>query len=102
MSARTFVAGVTGFLSDGIRVGCIPACLLVMQTLGAPDLVRVPLRGFLLDSIPCSTAPLSGTAAWLGAGGKVGASDGMVTKALSFGGRVLYHPRNDPSGTKKP
>ena len=47
-------------------------------------------------------APLSGAAAWLNAGDKVGSSDGMVAKAFSFGVRVLHLPRNDPSGTKEP
>ena len=73
-----------------------------MQTLGAPDLVRVLLRGFLWASLPCSMTPLSSRAAWLGAGGAVEASNGMVDKELSFGGRVLRRPRNDPSGTKEP
>ena len=102
MSAGPFVAGVTGFFSAGTRVGRVPALLLVMRTLGSPELVRVPLQGFLRDSIPCSTAPLSGAVAWLGAGGEVGASDGVVAKALSFVGRVIHRPRNDPSGTKYP
>ena len=60
------------------------------------------LWGFLQASLPCSMSPLSGAAAWLGAGGAVGASDGMVAKVLSFGGRVLRRPRNDPFGTKEP
>ena len=102
MSAGHFVAGVTGFFSAGTRVGCVPAWLLVMQMLGAPDLVRVPLRGFLRASIPCSMAPLAGASAWLGARGEVGASDGMVAKVLSFLGRVLRCPQNDPLGTKEP
>ena len=102
MSAGTFVAGETGFFSVGARVGRVPAWLLVMQTLGAPDLVWLPLRGFLRASLPFSMAPLSGAAAWLGAGGDVGVSDGMFAKALSFRGRDLRRPRNDMSGTKEP
>ena len=57
-------------------------------------MVRMPLWGFLRESIPCSMFPLVGAAAWLGAGGEVGASDGMVATPLSFKGRVLRHPRN--------
>ena len=82
------------FFSTGTRVGRVPAWLLVTRTLGAPDLVRMPLRGFLQASIPCSTYPLAGAAAWLGAGGEVGASDGMVATALSFVGRVFCCPWN--------
>ena len=102
MSDGTFVAGVTGFFSAGTCVGHVPSWLLVMWTLGAPDRVWVPLQSFLQASIPCSTAPLAGAAAWLSAGGEVGVSDGMVAKALSFVGRVLRRPRNDPSGKKEP
>ena len=78
MSAGLFVAGVTGFFSAGTCVGHVPSWLLVMWTLGAPDRVWVPLQSFLQASIPCSTAPLAGAAAWLSAGGEVGVSDGMV------------------------
>ena len=86
---------MTGFFfSAGNRVGCVPAWLLVMRTLGAPDLVRAPLWGFLRASIPCSMYPLAGAAAWLGSKEEVGASDGMVATALSFVGRVLRHPQN--------
>ena len=102
MLAGHFVAGEMGFFSAGACVGHVPDWLLVMRTLGVPYLVRVPLRGFLWASLPCSMAPLVGAAAWLGAGGEVGASDGMVTKAFYFGGRVLCHPWNDPSGMKDP
>ena len=102
MSAGTFVAGETGFFSAGTRVGCVLAWLLVRRMIGAPDQVGVPLRGFLRASLPCSMVPLTGAAAWLSAGGEVGISDGMVAKALSFGGRVIRRPRDDPSGTKEP
>ena len=95
VSVGPSVAGVTGFFfSAGTCVGCIPAWLLVMRTLGARDLVRVPLWGLLRASIPCSRSPLSGAAAWLGAGGEVGACDGMFAKVLSFVGRVLRRPQN--------
>ena len=97
-----FVAGVTGFFSAGTRVGRVPSWLLVMRMLGEPDLVWVTLRGFLQASISCSTPPRSGAATWLGSGGEVGASDRMVTRALSFVGRVIRRPRNDPSGMKEP
>ena len=96
MSAGLFVAGVTGFFSAGTRVVRVPAWLLVMRTLGAPDLVQVPLRGFLRDSIPSPTAPLAGAAAWLSARGEVGASDRVVTRRRTLGGRVLRCPQNDP------
>ena len=43
------------------------------RTLGAPNLVRMPIRGFLQDSR---------------------ASDGMVATALYFVGRVLCRPWN--------
>ena len=46
----------------GTCVGRVPAWILVTRTLGAPDLVRMPLQGFLQDSIPCSPSPLSGAA----------------------------------------
>ena len=46
----------------GTCVGRVPAWNLVTRTLGAPDLVRMPLQGFLQDSIPCSPSPLSGAA----------------------------------------
>ena len=100
MSAGTFVAGETGFLSARTRVSRGPAWILVMRALGAPDLVQVLLWGFLRASFPCSMAPLAGAAAWLGSGGAVGESEGKVAKAFSFRGRVLRRPRNYPSGTK--
>ena len=84
MSAVPFVAGVTGFFSAGTRFGRVPAWFLVMRTLGAPDLVRLPLRGFLRALIPCSTAPLAGAAVWIGAKVEGGASDRLVNKELSF------------------
>ena len=102
MLAGTFVAGVTGFFSARTRVSRVPAWHLMMRMLGVPDLVRVPLWGFLRALIPCSTAPLAGADAWLGAGGEVGAPDRMVAKVLSFVGRVLRLPWNDLSGTKEP
>ena len=61
------------FFPDGNRVSHIPAWLLVTRTLGAPNLVRMPIRGFLQDSR---------------------ASDGMVATALYFVGRVLCRPWN--------
>ena len=99
---RAFCCGRDGLLLRWDPCWSRPAWLLVMQTLGAPDLVRVLLWGFLQASIPCSTAPLAGAATWFGAGGEVGASDRMVAKNLSFRGRVLRCPHNDPSGTKDP
>ena len=89
MSAGTFVAGETGFFSTETWVGRVPAWLLIIRMLGAPDLGRVLLLGFLRASFPCSMDSLSGAAAWLGAGGAVGASDRMVARALSFGGMAL-------------
>ena len=102
MSVGPFVVGGTGFFSAGTRVVHVPYWILVMQMLGASELVRVPLRGFLQVSIPCSTAALTGAAVWIGAGGELRASDGIVSKALSFVGRVIRCPQNDPSGTKEP
>ena len=67
MSAGNFVVGVVGFLPSGTCVGRVTAWILVTRTLGAPDLIRMPLWGFLQASIPCSTSPLVGAAAWLGA-----------------------------------
>ena len=64
------------------------------RTLGAPDLVCMPLQGFLRALNFYSTSPLAGTAAWLGAGGEVGASERMVATTLSFVGGVLRRPRN--------
>ena len=99
VSARPFLAGVTGFLfCSETRVGRVPAWIVMMWTLGEPDLVRVPLRGRLRALIPCSTSPLSGAAAWVGAGVEVEESDGMVEKVLSFVGRVLRRPRNAVGG----
>ena len=78
VSAGPFVVRMAGFFPSWTCVGRVPACLLVARTLGAPDLVRMPLRGFLRASIPCSTSPLVGAAEWLDAGVEVGGSDGMV------------------------
>ena len=100
-SAGTFVAGKTGFFSAGTRVGRVPDWLLVIRTLGTPNLGRVILRGFLWDSFPCSMAPLAGVATWLGSRGAVGEFDRMVARALSFGGMVLCRPWNGPSGAKE-
>ena len=94
VSAGPFVVGVAGFFPAGTHVGRVPDWLLVTRTLGAQDLVRIPLWGFLRASIPCSMYPLAGAAAWLGSKEEVGASDGMVATALSFVGRVLRHPHN--------
>ena len=94
MSAGTFGTGVIGYFSYRTRVSLVPDWLLVTRTLGAQDLVWIPLWGFLRASIPCSMYPLAGAAAWLGSKEEVGASDGMVATALSFVGRVLRHPHN--------
>ena len=51
------------FFPADTHVGRVPAWILIMRTLGAPDLVRMPLRGFLRPSIPCSPSPLAGAAA---------------------------------------
>ena len=99
MSTGTFVVRVAGFFPDGTCVGRVPAWILVMRTLGAPDLVGMPLWGFLRASIPCSTFPLAGVAAWIGAGGEVGASGGMVRCPSWEGFSVV--PRM-PLGTKEP
>ena len=98
MLAGPFVAGETGFFSTGTQVGRVPAWLLVIQTLGNPDLGWVILRGFLRALFPCSMASLSGAAVWLDARGAVGTFDGMVARALSFGGMALRCPWNSPSG----
>ena len=95
MSSGPFVADKTGFLSAGTWVDRVPDWLLVICTLGDLDLGRVLLRGFLLASFPFSMSPLAGAAAWLGAGGEVRASDGMVAGALSFCGMALRRPWND-------
>ena len=47
------------FFPVGTRVGRVPALLLVTQTLGAPDLVQMPLRGFLRALIPYSQSSLA-------------------------------------------
>ena len=91
-----------GFSSSGTRVGHVSAWLLLMRTLGAPDLVREPFWGFLRALIPCSTTPLAGAAVWIDYWGEVGVSDGMVAKALSFRGRVICRPWNDLLETKEP
>ena len=102
MLAGSFVAGETGFFSAGAWVGRVSAWILVIQTLGAPNLVLVLLRGFLRASVPCSMDPLAGAAAWLGARGASGASGGMFARPLPFGGMALRCPRNDLSGAKEP
>ena len=63
MSAGTFVAGKTGFFFAGTRIDHVPAWLLVIRTLGAPELGRVILLGFLLAPFSSSMAPLTGAAA---------------------------------------
>ena len=89
---------MVGFFLAGTRVGHVPSWILVTQTLGAPGLVGMPLWGFLRASIPCSTFPLAGVAAWIGAGGEVGASDGMVRFPLWEGFSVVS---GMSSGTKE-
>ena len=101
MLAEPFVAGEIGFFSARTRVGCVPAWLLMIRMLGTPDLGRILLRGFLQASLPCSMAPLAGTATWLGAGGAVGVFDRVVTRALYFGGIALLCPQNGPLGAKE-
>ena len=56
---------------------------------------------FLWASFPCSMDPLSGSAAWLGAGGAVRVSGRMFARALSFGWIALRRPRNDLPGAKE-
>ena len=73
--ARPFVVGKPGFSAAGGRVVCVPTWLLVC-TLCAVDRGRVVSFLFSLPSP-------SGTAVWIGAGGEVGASDGMIAVAMS-------------------
>ena len=101
MSSGPFLAGETGFFSAGTRVGLVPSWLLVIRSLGVPDLGQVLLRGFLLASSPCSTSPLAGASAWIGARREVGASDGMVTRAFSFSDMAIRRPWNDSLGAKE-
>ena len=82
-----------GFFSAGVRVACVPTCLLV-RTLGEVDRERVVYFPFLLN-------PLAGAAAWLGAGGEVGASDGMIAVAMYRVEVALCRPRNGPSGARE-
>ena len=93
--------GEPGFFSAGTWVGRVPAWILVIRTLGTPDLRWVLLRGFLRASFPYSMSPLDGAAAFLDSGGAVGAFDGMVARALSFGGMALHRPWNGLSGAKE-
>ena len=64
-----------------------------MRTLGAVDQERVVSFPFLLT-------PLSCAAACLGAGGEVGASDGMIAVTMSRVEVALCHPRNGPLGAR--
>ena len=63
-----------GFSAAGCRFSIVPAWLLV-RTLGAVDLEKVGSFLFVLT-------PLTSTAAWIGAGGEVGASDGMIAVVM--------------------
>ena len=76
--AWPFVVGEPVFFAAGGRVAQVPTWLLVC-TLVAVDRERV---GYFIFAL----TPLSGATAWLGTGGKVGASDGMITVAM-------YHVR---------
>ena len=64
-----------GFSAAGGQVARLPTWLLV-HTLGAVD--RERMGSFLF-----ALTPLDGAAALLGAGGEVGASDGMIAVAMS-------------------
>ena len=59
------------------------------------------LWGFLRALFPFSMASLAGAAVWLGARGAVEMFDGMVARALSFGGMALRCPGNGLSGAKE-
>ena len=73
--AWPFVAGEPGFLSAGIWVAHVSAWLLVRA-------LRAVVREWVVYFTFLMT-PLSGSAAWLGAGGGVGASGGMIAVAMS-------------------
>ena len=72
---RDFCCWRAGFYSAEVRVARVPAWLLVL-TLGEVYLERVVSFTFLLTL-------LVGAAAWLGAWGEVGTSDGVVAVAMS-------------------
>ena len=72
--ARPHVVGKPGSSATRGR-GFVPTWLLV-RTLGAVDIWRV-VSFFLALLLP------AGAAVWLGAGGEVGTSDGMVAVAMS-------------------
>ena len=73
--AWPFVVGETGFFAAGGRVSRVPTWILVC-TLGAVDWE-------LLGSFIFVLTPLARAAAWLGAGGEVGESNGMIAVAIS-------------------
>ena len=88
---RAFCCWRAGFFSAEVRVARVPAWLLVLTLVAVERVVSFP---FLLT-------PLSGTAAWIGAGGEVGASDGMIAVAMS---RVRWRsivPRNGRLGARE-
>ena len=90
---RAFCCWRAGFFPSGVRVDRVLAWLLV-RMLGAVDRERVGSFPFLLT-------PLSGAAAWLGAGGEVGASDGMIAVAMYRVEVALCRPRNGPLGARE-
>ena len=73
--AWLFVVGEPGFSVAGGRVAQLPTCILV-RTLRAVYQERVGSFLFALT-------PLAGTTAWLGTGGEVGASNGMIAVVMS-------------------
>ena len=73
--AWLFVVGEPGFSVAGGRVAQLPTCILV-RTLRAVYQERV---GYFLFAL----TPLARSAARLGTGGEVGASDGTITVAMS-------------------
>ena len=97
-----FFAGDTGVFSAGNRVGCVPTWILVMRTLGRRTWYRCYFGGSCRLRFPAQCPLFPARPHGSAPGGAVGASDGMVAKVLSFGGRVLRRPRNDPFGTKEP
>ena len=73
--AWPFFVDKPGFPVAGGRVARVPTWILV-RTLGAVDREQV---GYFLFAL----TPLARSAAWLGTGGEVGASDGTITVAIS-------------------
>ena len=63
------------FSSAGVQFARVPTWLLV-RTLGAVDREWVVYFPFLMT-------PVAGSAAWIGAGGKVGVSDRLIAVAMS-------------------